>query len=113
MERVVALCWKPVYKFIRSKFHRDNEAAKDLTQGFFASALGARFLPAIPPVGGRLPHPSPLAVERIDAYRHEADKRQKRGLAALLKQTQKSPTRKRRAVKSSVDGQAIARRQRQ
>ena len=27
MERVMALYWKPVYKFIRLRFHQDNEAA--------------------------------------------------------------------------------------
>ena len=39
MERVAELYWKPVYKFIRFKFRKDNEAAKDLTQGFFANAF--------------------------------------------------------------------------
>src|SRR5689334_24255060 len=31
--------WKPVYKYVRLKWHADNEDAKDLTQGFFASAF--------------------------------------------------------------------------
>ena len=56
MERVIALYWKPVYKFIRFKFRKDNETAKDLTQGFFASATGARILPALRPGEGRVPH---------------------------------------------------------
>jgi len=33
LERVAALYWKPVYKFIRYKFGKGNEEAKDLTQG--------------------------------------------------------------------------------
>jgi DNA-directed RNA polymerase specialized sigma24 family protein len=31
--------WKPAYKYIRIKWHADNEDAKDLTQGFFANAF--------------------------------------------------------------------------
>jgi hypothetical protein len=49
LDRVVALYWKPVYKFIRFKFHQDNEAAKDLTQGFFASALERDFFQRFDP----------------------------------------------------------------
>jgi hypothetical protein len=36
---VIELYWKPVYRFIRLKFHKNNEDAKDLTQGFFATAF--------------------------------------------------------------------------
>src|ERR1035438_2774490 len=34
LERVSALYWKPVYRFIRITFRKNNEDAKDLTQGF-------------------------------------------------------------------------------
>ena len=43
LERVAALYWKPVYRFLRAKFHYDNEDAKDLTQGFFATAIERGF----------------------------------------------------------------------
>jgi len=43
LERVVALYWKPVYRFIRLKFRKSNEDAKDLTQGFFTTALQRDF----------------------------------------------------------------------
>jgi RNA polymerase sigma factor (sigma-70 family) len=36
---IVAAYWKPVYRYIRAKWRRSNEDAKDLTQGFFALAL--------------------------------------------------------------------------
>ena len=39
LERLVGLYWKPVYKFVRLKFRKGNEEAKDLTQAFFASAI--------------------------------------------------------------------------
>jgi RNA polymerase sigma factor (sigma-70 family) len=38
---IVAAYWKPVYRYIRAKWHEGNEGAKDLTQSFFARALAA------------------------------------------------------------------------
>src|SRR4051794_15804821 len=31
LERVIALYWKPVYAFIRARWHMENEAVEDLT----------------------------------------------------------------------------------
>jgi RNA polymerase sigma factor (sigma-70 family) len=79
MERVAALYWKPVYKFIRYKFRKDNEAAKDLTQGFFASALEREFFQRFDPSQAGFRTYLRLAVERFAASQHEAENRQKRG----------------------------------
>lgn len=79
MERVAALYWKPVYKFIRYKFHKDNETAKDLTQGFFALALERDFFQRFDPSKAGFRTYLRLAVERFAANRHEAENRQKRG----------------------------------
>ena len=79
MERVAALYWKPVYKFIRFKFRKDNEAAKDLTQGFFASALEREFFQRFDPSKAAFRTYLRLAVERFAANQHEAENRQKRG----------------------------------
>jgi RNA polymerase sigma factor (sigma-70 family) len=38
-DTILASYWKPAYKYVRFKWHADNEDAKDLTQGFFASAF--------------------------------------------------------------------------
>ena len=38
-ERLIALYWKPLYKYVRIRWNRSNEDAKDLIQGFFAVAL--------------------------------------------------------------------------
>src|SRR5262245_31553933 len=38
-ETILASYWKPVYKYVRLKWHASNEDAKDLTQGFFANAF--------------------------------------------------------------------------
>jgi RNA polymerase sigma factor (sigma-70 family) len=75
----VALYWKPVYKFIRYKFRKDNEAAKDLTQGFFASALERDFFQRFDPSKAGFRTYLRLAVERFAANQHEAENRQKRG----------------------------------
>ena len=38
-ETILASYWKPVYKYLRFKWHVSNEDAKDLTQGFFTNAF--------------------------------------------------------------------------
>jgi len=79
MERVASLYWKPVYKFIRFKFGKDNEEAKDLTQGFFASALERGIFSRFDPSQASFRTYLRLAVERYAANRHESESRQKRG----------------------------------
>jgi len=36
---VIEAYWKPVYKYVRLQWHKSNDQAKDLTQGFFTSLL--------------------------------------------------------------------------
>jgi RNA polymerase sigma factor (sigma-70 family) len=38
-EAIVAVYWKPAYKYLRIKWQASNEDAKDLVQGFFALAI--------------------------------------------------------------------------
>jgi DNA-directed RNA polymerase specialized sigma24 family protein len=38
-ESMAAVYWKPIYKYIRLKWNKSSEDAKDLTQGFFARAI--------------------------------------------------------------------------
>jgi RNA polymerase sigma factor (sigma-70 family) len=42
-EAIVSAYWKPVYRYIRIRWRSSNEDAKDLTQSFFAAALGKEF----------------------------------------------------------------------
>jgi RNA polymerase sigma factor (sigma-70 family) len=42
-DELIAVYWKPVYKYIRIKWHASNEDAKDLTQEFFAAAFEKSF----------------------------------------------------------------------
>lgn len=48
-ERLVALYWKPLYKYARLKWNRSNEDAKDLIQGFFTIALERESLATFDP----------------------------------------------------------------
>jgi RNA polymerase sigma factor (sigma-70 family) len=48
-EALVASYWKPVYKYIRIKWRKSNEDAKDLTQAFFARAIEKDFLQPFDP----------------------------------------------------------------
>ena len=79
LERVAALYWKPVYRFIRLKFHKDNEDAKDLAQSFFATALERDFFARFDPAKGAFRTYLRMAVERFAANAHAAAKRRKRG----------------------------------
>ena len=79
LERVIALYWKPVYRFIRLKFGKDNEDAKDLTQSFFATALERDFFARFDPAQASFRTYMRMTVERFAAKQHEASNRQKRG----------------------------------
>jgi len=79
LELVIALYWKPVYRFIRLKFHKNNEDAKDLTQGFFAVALQRDFFARFDPAKASFRSYLRMAVERFAANQHAAANRQKRG----------------------------------
>lgn len=79
LERIVALYWKPVYRFLRLKFRKDNEDAKDLTQAFFASALESDFFARFDPGKASFRTYLRMAAERFAANQHAAAKHQKRG----------------------------------
>jgi RNA polymerase sigma factor (sigma-70 family) len=79
LDQIVALYWKPVYKYIRFKWRKDNEAAKDLTQSFFASALERDFFQQFDPAKASFRTYLRMALDRFAANEHAAANRQKRG----------------------------------
>jgi RNA polymerase sigma factor (sigma-70 family) len=79
LERVIAIYWKPVYRFIRLKFRNDNEDAKDLTQGFFATALERDFFVRFDPDKASFRTYIRMAVERFARSQYASANRQKRG----------------------------------
>ncbi|MBZ5728541.1 MAG: sigma-70 family RNA polymerase sigma factor [Acidobacteriia bacterium] len=82
--QVVALYWKPVYKYIRLKRHKDNEEAKDLTQSFFASALERDFFQRFDPQKASFRTYLRMALDRFTANEHAAGHRLKRGGEATI-----------------------------
>jgi RNA polymerase sigma factor (sigma-70 family) len=79
LERVIALYWKPVYRFVRLKFHKNNEDAKDLTQGFFAAALQRDFFVRFDPAKASFRTYLRMAVERFAANEYASANAEKRG----------------------------------
>ncbi len=79
LDCVMAIYWKPVYRFIRLKLGKNNEDAKDLTQSFFASALERDFFVRFDPAKGSFRNYLRMAVERFGANQHAAAHCQKRG----------------------------------
>jgi RNA polymerase sigma factor (sigma-70 family) len=79
MNQVIALYWKPVYRFIRLKFQKNNEDAKDLTQGFFAITMQRDFFTRFDPSKASFRTYLRMAVERYAANEHAAANRLKRG----------------------------------
>jgi RNA polymerase sigma factor (sigma-70 family) len=79
LDRVISIYWKPVYRFIRIKFHKSNEDAKDLTQGFFATALERDLFTRFDPEKASFRTYLRMAVEGYAINQHAAANRLKRG----------------------------------
>jgi RNA polymerase sigma factor (sigma-70 family) len=79
MERIAALYWKPVYRFLRLRFGSSNEDAKDLTQSFFTSAIEREFFARFDPARASFRTYLRMAVERFAANEHASANRLKRG----------------------------------
>ena len=79
LNQVAALYWKPVYKYIRLKWSKSNEEAKDLTQGFFASALEREFFERFDPRQASFRTYLRMALDHFTANEYAAEHRLKRG----------------------------------
>ena len=79
LERVAALYWKPVCRFVRMKYHQPADAAEDLTQEFFASALERDFFRRFDPALASFRTYLRMAVEHFASNQYAAANRQKRG----------------------------------
>lgn len=81
---IVETYWKPVYKYIRLKWKKGNEDAKDLTQGFFARALEKEFFKAYDPAKARFRTFLRTCLDGFVANENKAARRIKRGGGATL-----------------------------
>lgn len=79
LDTLIAAYWRPVYKYIRLRWNKDNEQAKDLTQEFFARLLEKDFLESYDPGKARLRTFLRVCVDRFLANQEKAAQRMKRG----------------------------------
>lgn len=79
LDVLIAAYWKPVYKYIRLRWGKDNEQAKDLTQEFFARLLEKDFLESYDPSRARLRTFLRVCLDRFLGNNQAAEQRIKRG----------------------------------
>jgi len=79
LDAIVAAYWKPIYKYLRIRWGKSNEDAKDLTQDFFAKVLEKEYLDDFDPSKARLRTFLRVCVDRFVANDAKAARRIKRG----------------------------------
>jgi RNA polymerase sigma factor (sigma-70 family) len=83
LEAIVAAYWKPIYKYVRIRWNKSNEDAKDLTQDFFARLIEKDTLEDFDPAKARLRTFLRVCVDHMVANEAKAAKRLKRGGDAI------------------------------
>lgn len=78
-EAIITAYWKPVYKYIRIRWNKSNEEAKDLTQEFFARLIEKDFLGAYDPAKAQLRTFLRVCVDGFAANQERSARRLKRG----------------------------------
>ena len=77
--------WKPIYKYIRIRWAKSNEDAKDLTQGFFVKAIEKNYFKSFDPSKARFRTFVRVCVDRYVANHEKAMHRIKRGGAVVFR----------------------------
>lgn len=77
-ETIVGAYWKPVYKYIRLKWRKSNEDAKDLTQAFFSRAFEKEFFEDYDPAKASFRTFLRVCLDGFVANEHKASHRLKR-----------------------------------
>jgi RNA polymerase sigma factor (sigma-70 family) len=76
---LTAAYWKPIYKYIRLRWGKDHEEARDLTQEFFLRTLEKDFFARFDPERARLRTFLRVCVDHLIANEDKASRRLKRG----------------------------------
>lgn len=84
LDLLVALYWRPAYKHLRIHWSRSNEDAKDLTQGFFASAIEREIFKRYDPSLGTFRTFLRTCLDRYVSNEAKAASRMKRGGGAMI-----------------------------
>jgi RNA polymerase sigma factor (sigma-70 family) len=78
-DALVSAYWKPVFKYVRLKWHASAEDAADLTQGFFLKAYEKDFFAGFDPSRARFRTYLRICLDGFVANARKADARLKRG----------------------------------
>ncbi len=81
---LVAVYWKPVYRYIRLKWRKDNEDAKDLTQAFLVKLFVQSTLADFDPARASFRTYVRVCIDGFIGHADEAAGRLKRGGGATL-----------------------------
>lgn len=81
---IITAYWKPTYKYVRVKWHRSNEDAKDLTQAFFTKVMERGFFKSYDATQSRFRTFLRLCLDRFVANEVKTATRIKRGGNAEL-----------------------------
>ncbi|MGI9072660.1 MAG: RNA polymerase sigma factor [Bryobacteraceae bacterium] len=76
---LIAVYWKPSYKYLRIQWRRSNEDAKDLVQGFFTTLIERDILANFDPAKARFRTYLQMCLDRFVMKRDESAHRLKRG----------------------------------
>src|ERR1700726_4506466 len=79
LDTLITAYWKPVYKYIRLHWRKENEAAKDLTQEFFVRLVEKGLLDRFDPERARLRTYLRVCVDGMVMNEDKAAQRVKRG----------------------------------
>src|SRR3954467_15080109 len=83
-DALVSAYWKPVFKYVRLKWHASPDEAADLTQAFFLRAFEKDFFAGFDPARARFRTFLRTCLDRFVANARKADARLKRGGGATL-----------------------------
>jgi RNA polymerase sigma factor (sigma-70 family) len=83
-ELLIAAYWKPVYKYLRLKWSKSNEDAKDLTQSFFTQVLEKSYFQNYDPAKARFRTFLRACLDHYVSNEEKAAQRQKRGGGAQI-----------------------------
>src|SRR5215212_6534986 len=83
-EALVTAYWKPVFKYVRLKWHASTEDAADLTQGFFLRAFEKDFFASFDPAKAKFRTYLRTCLDGFVANCRKADARLKRGGGVVL-----------------------------
>lgn len=84
LETIIAAYWKPAYKYIRLRWKKTNEDAKDLTQAFFARAVEKGYFDGYDSAKGAFRTFLRTCIDSFVSNEEQAGRRLKRGGGAVV-----------------------------